>query len=163
MSNFIEIKPYSKNYNKQIIQLILTIQTEEFNVPISLDQQPDLLDISGFYQKGVGNFWVAVINEKVIGTIAILDIGNSQIALRKMFVDEKYRGKTYGVAKYLLDTVFSWSKANDVHEIYLGTTAKFLAAQRFYEKNGFEEVERSKLPVSFPIMLVDSKFYKYTI
>lgn len=46
-----------------------------------------------------------------------------------------------------------------VREIFLGTTAKFLAAHRFYEKNGFREIARSELPESFPIVSVDTKFY----
>ena len=47
-----------------------------------------------------------------------------------------------------------------VREVYLGTTAKFLAAHRFYEKNGFVEIDHSELPESFPVMVVDTKFYR---
>jgi predicted N-acetyltransferase YhbS len=42
----------------------------------------------------------------------------------------------------------------------LGTTAKFLAAHRFYEKNGFREIAQTELPASFPVMTVDTKFYR---
>ena len=44
--------------------------------------------------------------------------------------------------------------------ILLGTTEKFLAAQRFYEKNGFTEIQKDALPPKFPVMTVDVKFYK---
>jgi hypothetical protein len=50
-----------------------------------------------------------------------------------------------------------------MREIYLGTTAKFLAAHRFYEKNGFEELLQSELPARFPLMSVDTKFYRYAV
>ena len=50
--------------------------------------------------------------------------------------------------------------SNGIAEIYLGTTEKFLAAHRFYEKNGFAEVRRDELPSAFPVMAVDSKFYR---
>ena len=46
-----------------------------------------------------------------------------------------------------------------IREIYLGTTPKFLAAHRFYEKNGFAEIGKESLPEAFPIMSVDTKFY----
>jgi predicted N-acetyltransferase YhbS len=46
-----------------------------------------------------------------------------------------------------------------VREVFLGTTARFLAAHRFYEKNGFREIARQALPHSFPVMSVDTKFY----
>jgi hypothetical protein len=47
-----------------------------------------------------------------------------------------------------------------VAEIYLGTTEKFLAAHRFYERNGFGLIESSELPPAFPVMAVDTRFYK---
>ncbi len=37
-----------------------------------------------FDQTGKGNFWVALYDDKVVGTISFLDIGNHQVALRKM-------------------------------------------------------------------------------
>jgi N-acetylglutamate synthase-like GNAT family acetyltransferase len=46
-----------------------------------------------------------------------------------------------------------------VKHIYLGTTAKFLAAHRFYEKHGFDLIEQDQLPSSFPVMVVDTRFY----
>ena len=51
------------------------------------------------------------------------------------------------------------ARAQGVAEIFLGTTEKFLAAHRFYEKNGFRELQKAGLPKAFPIMAVDSKFY----
>ena len=47
-----------------------------------------------------------------------------------------------------------------MNEVYLGTTASFLAAHRFYAKNGFREISSSALPPGFPVMLVDTKFYR---
>lgn len=43
--------------------------------------------------------------------------------------------------------------------IFLGTTAKFLAAHRSYEKNGFVEIAKDALPSSFSLMAVDTKFH----
>jgi N-acetylglutamate synthase-like GNAT family acetyltransferase len=59
----------------------------------------------------------------------------------------------------LLDTVLGWARAKGVLEIFLGTTSKFLAAHRFYEKNDFSEITQSALPPAFPIMTVDTKFF----
>jgi RimJ/RimL family protein N-acetyltransferase len=63
----------------------------------------------------------------------------------------------------LLETLMAWSQTRGLRDIFLGTTAKFLAAHRFYEKNAFREVDLRELPESFPIMLVDTKFYCRTI
>ena len=157
----IEIVPFSKHHLLGIVDVILPIQQAEFGIPITLDAQPDLLNIPGFYQKGSGNFWVALHGSEIIGTISLLDIGNWQGALRKMFVKEQFRGSPYGVSHRLLRVLFEWCELRKVREIYLGTTAKFLAAHRFYEKKGFSEISQAELPVSFPVMSVDTKFYKY--
>lgn len=156
----IEVFPYSSQYRDEVVSIILPIQQDEFGVSVTLADQPDLLDIPGFYQRDLGNFWVAVAGGKVVGTISLLDIGNSQAALRKMFVKAPYRGPVHGVASRLLGTLLQWCEEKGVGEIYLGTTARYLAAHRFYEKNGFVEVPKSALPSAFPIMAVDTKFYK---
>lgn len=156
----VEIKKYDDHYQSQVVELILSIQKEEFNIPISIEEQPDLLNIPKFYQTGCGNFWVAISNDQVIGTIAIIDIGNQICALRKMFVDKNVRGKERGIAMSLLDTVVAWSQEHGIKEIYLGTTSSYLAAHRFYEKHGFNEIDKRLLPRAFPVMSVDSKFYK---
>lgn len=156
----IHIVPYAPVYAAGVVDVILPIQQEEFGVAVTLQDQPDLLDIPGYYQRNAGNFWVALDGDAVVGTIALLDIGNGQAALRKMFVRAVWRGREHGVAQRLLDTLLVWSREQGLREIFLGTTAQFLAAHRFYDKNGFEEITQSVLPASFPLMTVDTKFYR---
>jgi len=76
-----------------------------------------------------------------------------------MFVHRDFRGPEAGTANRLLDALLDHARASEVREIFLGTTAVFLAAHRFYEKNGFREIDRSALPPSFPIMAVDTRFF----
>jgi len=75
-----------------IIRLITHIQQQEFNLNITAEDQPDLNEIPTFYQVGAGNFWMATLDGKVIGSIALLDIGNGNAALRKFFVQKDLRG-----------------------------------------------------------------------
>lgn len=159
----IRIERFDSKFQNQVNDLILGIQVNEFAIPITLEDQPDLLGIPSFYQKGTGNFWVALDHERVVGTIALVDIGNDQTALRKMFVADSHRGKEKGVAQALLEQAISWCKEKGISHIFLGTTAKYLAAHRFYEKNGFCEISKVLLPASFPVMNVDTKFYAYEL
>jgi N-acetylglutamate synthase-like GNAT family acetyltransferase len=159
----IRIEPFREDYARGVTAVILPIQQQEFNIQITLADQPDLLDIASFYQKGSGNFWVALSDGEVIGTIALLDIGQGNGALRKMFVTPAFRGRPHGVALLLLDTLLGWGRSHQMKTIYLGTTAQFLAAHRFYEKNGFSQIEKSDLPSTFPVMAVDSWFYQITL
>jgi putative acetyltransferase len=141
----------------------LNIQQNEFNVPVTISDQPDLLDIEDFYFRKDGNFWVAVENERVIGAIALIDMGNRQSALRKMFVHKDYRGKEKGIGQLLLNTLIGWCWQKDINEVYLGTVEQLHAAKRFYERNGFVKVEKDTLPATFPLMPVDTEFFKLTI
>jgi N-acetylglutamate synthase-like GNAT family acetyltransferase len=156
----IQIVPFCAEHAEDVVSVILPIQQSEFEIPITLEAQPDLTDIRGFYQKDNGNFWVALAGGEVVGTVALLDIDNRRAALRKMFVAAAFRGSEQGVAKKLLDTLIAWCGSRGIRELYLGTTAKFLAAHRFYEKNGFTEIAREALPAGFQVMSVDTKFYK---
>lgn len=154
-----DIKAYTEEYREDVIDLILSIQRGEFSIPITREDQPDLSNIPEFYQSGKGNFWIAMCGDQVVGTIALIDIGNNQGALRKMFVKPEYRGKLHNTAGLLLSELLAWARQQDMSGIYLGTTDKFLAAHRFYEKNGFDLVDRALLPEAFPVMKVDTRFY----
>lgn len=143
--------------------LINGIQRGEFGIDITLSDQPDLADIQGFYRKGAGDFWIAEVSGKIGGTIALIDIGGELGALRKMFVAPEFRGPEHGIAKKLLNVLLDRARTQGLAAVYLGTTAKFLAAHRFYEKNGFDLVDAADLPESFPRMDVDTRFYRITL
>ncbi len=158
-----KIEIYTEKYKADIAALILNIQNNEFNVPVTLADQPDLLDIKNFYFKKNSKFWVATENEKLIGTIALIDIDNGQAALRKMFVHAAYRGKEKGTGQLLLDTLLAWCKQKNIFEIYLGTVEQLHAAKRFYVKNGFVKIDKAALPEKFPLMQVDTEFFMLRI
>jgi N-acetylglutamate synthase-like GNAT family acetyltransferase len=155
----VRIEVYSDRYKREVGELIVSIQHDEFGVPITLDDQPDLKTIPTFYQRGNGNFWIAFYNDQVIGTIALIDIGNSQVALRKMFVIKSFRGSPYYTGQELLDTAIAWMKQHQVTRVFLGTIDLFEAAQKFYVKNGFTQVAEHALPKTFPRMGLDTTFF----
>lgn len=155
----IQILPFEPADQQGVIDVIVPIQREEFGIAITAEDQPDLQAIPAFYQADSGDFWVAKKDGQIIGTIGLKYIGNQQAALRKMFVSAPFRGREFGVAALLLSTLLQEAGKRGVKDIYLGTTDKFLAAHRFYEKHDFVEVAKAELPQSFPVMKVDSKFY----
>jgi N-acetylglutamate synthase-like GNAT family acetyltransferase len=156
----VRVTPFEACHTTAVGQLIVSIQRDEFGFDIDLERQPDLSAIPDYYQNGAGNFWVALHNDQVIGTIALKDIGASDVALRKMFVASAYRGTTWDVASNLLHTALQWAKQHAVQRVLLGTTDKFQAAHRFYEKHGFSLIDKSALPASFPFMPADTRFYQ---
>lgn len=160
----IEIRRFERGDTDGVIGLILPIQQDEFGVPITVEDQPDLKAIPDFYQTGLGDFWVAVTDEgRIVGTISLKDIGGNVGALRKMFVAAEWRGREHGVARQLLERLLTTSRERGIRSVFLGTTDKFHAAHRFYEKNGFVEIVRADLPKGFPLIAVDTKFYAITL
>ena len=155
----IQIVIHSESLGDRVVELILTIQRVEFGFDIRAEDQSDLLDVANFYQSGAGGFWVALCDGEVVGTIALRDIGNNQGALRKMFVKATHRGREHAVAARLLEHLVRSATRANANELYLGTTERFVAAHRFYEKNGFVQVAPESLPKAFPRMSLDTRFY----
>jgi GNAT superfamily N-acetyltransferase len=154
------ISSLNNTYCQQIIDIILPIQQIEFNVPITLEAQPDLLDIETNYHQTGGNFWGAIHNEQLVGTIALIAFNNNAAAIRKMFVLKEHRGKELGIAQLLLDNLIAYCRQKNITDIYLGTVEMLKAAHRFYEKNGFTRLAKHDLPKSFPLMAADTIFYE---
>ncbi len=153
------IKPLDNNYSDQQIDLILTIQQKEFNVPITIEDQPDLKEVESFYMEPGGNFWGAFIDGELVGSIALVKFDERAGAVRKMFVKKEFRGKELNIAQELLEVLISFCHENGIDAIYLGTVNILKAAMRFYERNHFLQVEKEDLPAQFPLMNSDNIFY----
>jgi putative acetyltransferase len=159
----IAIQPYQNQHKEGVIKLILDIQQLEFQVPITLDDQPDLKIIPEYYQINKGQFWVALDNNNVVGSIAIIDCGNNIGCIRKMFVRQEYRGKQYSIAQNLLNKLTAWALEHNFENLYLGTIERLAAAISFYKRNGFTPIEKGELPKEFPLMAVDTHFFEKNI
>lgn len=159
----LQIQPIGNAYSEQAIDLILTIQQKEFNIPITIDDQPDLRQIESFYQEAGGNFWGAFIEGELVGSIALVKFDERAGAIRKMFVKKEFRGRELNIAQILLDILIAFCHENEIDDIYLGTITVLKAAQRFYERNSFEKIKKENLPDRFPLMSADDIFYHLPI
>lgn len=146
-------------FAQPVIGLILPIQQLEFHLPVSVEGQPDLLDIDRSYHATGGGFWGAFMDGRLVGTIGLINIGNHQGVLRKFFVDKDYRGREKGIAQQLLDALLAHCHSAGITDIYLGTIDTMTAAARFYGRNGFLRIQKNRLPPTFPLMPVDNVFY----
>jgi len=163
MSASIVIEPIYNNYCARVIDVILPIQQIEFGVPITLEGQPDLLDIETNYHKDGGGFWGALNHEELVGTIALMNVGHQTGVIRKMFVKKAYRGKALNIAQRLLESLIAYCKQQGITAIYLGTVDILKAACRFYERNGFVKIDSEALPSYFPRMKADNTFYRLNL
>ncbi|MEI7474139.1 MAG: GNAT family N-acetyltransferase [bacterium] len=158
----IKIRNFDEADTNKVIDLILRIQNIEFNLGLTIDDQPELKNIKEYYLKNNGNFWVALneINE-IIGTISIELLENKTTILRKMFVKKEYRSQ--GIAKMLLDTLILFAENNQFDKILLDTPGVAISAHKFYEKNGFIEICKNSIPKTYNYTDKNSKIYELTL
>lgn len=96
----LEIETYSGKWDKEILSLILSIQNDEAKIGLSLQEQPDLLDIHRSYQQPGGQFWIALSDGKVVGTIGLLLKDDHCAVLKKFFVKKEFRSQKVGLSLY---------------------------------------------------------------
>lgn len=148
------IIPFESKYQEAICIMMDTIQ-DEFEIPF---RNPNGKQISDIVSPD-DLFWVALDEDRVVGTIGLSRINDHQAFLRHFFVAKEARGKEKGVSKALLDSALLAAKDRDYRSVYLGTMDQFKAAQKFYLKNRFKEISREELPVEMPVSPVDTVFY----
>jgi len=149
----------SNAQSQKAVDLILPIQRVEFGVPITVEDQPDLLDIEGYYIRPGGGFWGAFMDGELIGTIALINAGHNTGVIRKMFVKKEFRGKEHKIAQQLIERLIAFSRDKGLKHLYLGSVDQMKAAHRFYERNGFNRIAAEELPAHFPRMALDTIFY----
>ena len=128
-----EIITYQDKFKIQIIDMILNIQNNEAKINLPLEEQPDLQDIPNYYEKNDGVFLVAIENDEVIGTIALMNYNNGNGVLKKFFVKKEYRNK--GIGRVLFSTLHTFAKDHGFHTVLLDTPSVAKDSHRFYEKS----------------------------
>lgn len=86
-----------------------------------------------------GEIFFALIDDNVVGTVAMIRSEDRIYELAKMTVEINYRGN--GVANKLMDQCLNYAMNNNAQQIYLITNDTLLIARNLYDKYGFKEVK----------------------
>lgn len=141
------IKTYEPKYKDEITRLILHIQNEEAQLCLPYSEQPDLIDIEGYFLNDGGNFWVAFSEEGLLlGTIALKKAGEGGI-LKKFFVKRDFRGKNVGRALY--EKLAGFCHAEHLRWLLLDTPSVAKRSHAFYQKAGFVQIDQAELPIPY--------------
>ncbi len=151
------IETYSGRYDNEIISLILSIQNDEAKIGLSLQEQPDLLDIRRSYQQSGGEFWIALSDGKVIGTIGLIIKENYCAIMKKFFVKKEFRSHKVGLSLY--NELLKYAVSKNIHHIILDTPAVASTSHIFYEKAGFRKIGAADLPIEYSYPDRDSILY----
>lgn len=148
----IRIVQYSKKYHDEIDSMLAEIASE-FELSIYSSN-------NSIKSNTLDHYWIALDKSKVVGTIGLLKISQQNVVLKNMFVRKTHRGATIGLSISLLQKALDWCNLEKVPHLYLGTMSQFKAAHKFYEKNGFQQISKNKLPENFKTNPMDDLFYK---
>jgi len=144
------IVEYEPTFRQQVVDLIMYVQNIEYGVGLTIDDQPDILDIPAHYIASGGNFWVALgPDREVLGCIGLQKNSETVAVLKKFFVYAKYRGQPHGYSQHLFATLLAFAQAAHLRTIILDTPAVAQRSHSFYRRKGFREISRAELPVPY--------------
>jgi len=124
-------------------------------VDMKLSTSGDMYDIYESYKISTSeeevdrNFWVAVIDDEVIGCVAAIPstlYPGQAVELLRMSVHREYRRK--GVASKLISHLSKWALSKNIKKIHLDTLSAMENAILFYQSNGFVITHEGILDVS---------------
>ena len=137
----VDIAEYSDEYKEQVKDFIYNVyEVERGRHTLGREGRPDLSAIKETYQDNNGNFWVAVKEGKVIGTIGLINQGEERASMHRFAVTKDFRGKEKGVSAKLYSTLLEFVENKGYKKIFLGTTPDAIAAIKFYERNGWVKI-----------------------
>lgn len=130
----IKIITYHEKYKQDIIDLVL--DTYENQLGFVGYERPDIYDIPWFYlSEGYNNFWLAVKNDELVGTVWLIAKDSDLTYLKRMIVKKECRSQWLG--KKLLDISLDFARKKGFTLIYAGTVPENLVAIKFYESQWF--------------------------
>lgn len=80
----IEIKKYEDKYQDEVIRLVLSCQNDGTRPIVSIADQPELLNINQEYFTNGGYFWIASENNKLVGTIGLIELWKRYWNIKKI-------------------------------------------------------------------------------
>jgi len=113
---------------------LVTDTLAEFGFTADPDFDPDLADPGAAYTA----LWIVLSREEVVGSVALRDLGDSAVELKRMYLRETCRGR--GTGRRLLATALDWARTSGARTVRLDTTQEMKAARHLYEAHGFVRV-----------------------
>ena len=159
----ISITQFKDCYTQDVIDLVLHFQNDGTRPFVTVKDQPDLLSIKESYINTGGNFWTAIDNDRLIGSIGIMPYGKEIAVLKKFFVYEEYQENPFHLGQKLYAVLSSFAKEKGFTTILLDTPHNTVRAHKFYEKAGFKKVDEKELPLMFSHPYKDCDFFLLNI
>jgi ribosomal protein S18 acetylase RimI-like enzyme len=138
----ITLVEYDNKYHQDFKRLNME-WLEKYNLLESHDLEV-LDDPQGTVIGRGGCIFLALDDDKVVGTAGLWKENEKEYELVKMTVDPSYRGK--GISKVLLDKCLEEAGNRKAEKIFLFSNSQLKTALQLYEKYGFRHVAVTDAP-----------------
>ena len=98
-----------------------------------------VLKFDEYHDESKENMWIAEVNGKPVGVIAVIKVNDATAQLRWFLIEPEERGKRIG--HKLMQTLIDFCKENGYKHIFLWTVNILKAARHIYKTYGFELTE----------------------
>ena len=157
------IRLYRDSDQSAVIKLVLRIQNDEFQLGITLSDQPDLSHINASYCDKSGGFWVAEEAGAIVGCIGLMALSPEIGVLKKFFVDQAFRGHENGISSSLFSALTSFAPTRGLKSIVLDTPSVAKRSHAFYRRAGFCPISKDELPVPYEYPDRDSLLFRLVL
>ena len=129
-----EIRTYTKEDKREIIQMVSEILREMFN------GNPEEFKILKEFNatKDYIYYLVVVIGKKIIGVGALKKLTNKKVRIKRLYVMEDYRRR--GIAQKILNQLIQFAREQKFEKVLFNTYPTMEHARRFQKRNGFIEI-----------------------
>jgi putative acetyltransferase len=121
--------------------------------PGSEGVRTDAEQLPGPYAPPTGRLYLALLNGRAAGCVAVRHLGGTTAEVKRMFVLPTARRR--GIARTLMERVLADAPGMGYDRIRLGTLDAMTAAQSLYRALGFIEIPRYRADE-----LVDTRFFE---
>jgi molybdopterin-guanine dinucleotide biosynthesis protein A/RimJ/RimL family protein N-acetyltransferase len=129
----VRIVPFEERHLNGFVSLV-TDTLPEFGFEADPGLDPDLDDPGVYYAA----LWIAERDGAVVGSVALRDLGDGGLELKRMYLRPGERGR--GLGKRLLTTAVDGARELGATRIRLDTSERMETAQALYEAYGFQRV-----------------------
>jgi ribosomal protein S18 acetylase RimI-like enzyme len=99
----------------------------------------ELINFPQKYEEPDGTFIIAKDNDSVVGCVGLRKLDKNICEMKRLFVDDKYKGK--GVGRKLVEIIINEAKCKNYKKMRLDTLKTMENALKIYYKNNFYEIE----------------------
>ena len=129
---------FNDKYKERVIDFWIKVCIDEFGFQ---EWKDNIINMNNhLFKENNGGFWLALDDERVVGTISLENLDNKKCLLKGMYVDKEYRKQ--GIASRLWNIFLDFAKKIRYKKILLDTYEQFVDAIIFYEKFGFIKKEK---------------------